>query len=38
MKLMNEIESEADGRVAEILVQNGAHVEYGQAMIRLSKG
>jgi len=38
MKLMNEIEAEADGRVAEILVQNGAHVEYGQAMIRLSKG
>ncbi|HEX3696569.1 MAG TPA: acetyl-CoA carboxylase biotin carboxyl carrier protein [Polyangia bacterium] len=37
MKLMNEIESEADGRVAEILVQNGEHVEYGQPMIRLSK-
>jgi len=38
MKLMNEIEAEADGRVAEILVQNGAHVEYGQAMIRLGQG
>ena len=38
MKLMNEIESEADGRVAEILVQNGEHVEYGQALIRLVKG
>ena len=38
MKLMNEIESEADGRVAEILVQNGEHVEYGQGLIRLVKG
>ena len=38
MKLMNEIESESDGRVAEILVQNGEHVEYGQALIRLVKG
>ena len=37
MKLMNEIESESDGRVAEILVQNGEHVEYGQPMIRLIK-
>lgn len=38
MKLMNEIESEADGRVAEILVPNGSHVEYGQPLIRLAKG
>jgi acetyl-CoA carboxylase biotin carboxyl carrier protein len=38
MKLMNEIESESDGRVAEILVQNGEHVEYGQPLIRLIKG
>jgi acetyl-CoA carboxylase biotin carboxyl carrier protein len=37
MKLMNEIEAEADGKVAEILVQNGEHVEYGQKLIRLSK-
>lgn len=36
MKLMNEIESEADGRVSEILVKNGEHVEYGQALIRLT--
>ena len=36
MKLMNEIEAEADGRVAEILVKNGEHVEYGQALIRLT--
>jgi acetyl-CoA carboxylase biotin carboxyl carrier protein len=35
MKLMNEIESETSGRVAEILVKNGDHVEYGQGLIRL---
>ena len=37
MKLMNEIEAEADGKVAEILVQNGEHIEYGQKLIRLAK-
>jgi len=38
MKLMNEIEAEADGKVAEILTRNGEHVEYGQSLIRLTKG
>jgi acetyl-CoA carboxylase biotin carboxyl carrier protein len=37
MKLMNEIEAETDGKVAEILAQNGEHVEYGQKLIRLAK-
>jgi acetyl-CoA carboxylase biotin carboxyl carrier protein len=37
MKLMNEIEAESDGRVEEILVKNGEHVEYGQHLIRVSK-
>jgi len=37
MKLMNEIEAEADGKVAEILARNGEHVEYGQSLIRLAK-
>jgi acetyl-CoA carboxylase biotin carboxyl carrier protein len=36
MKLMNEIESEADGTVAEILVKNGEHVEYGQKLFRIA--
>ena len=36
MKLMNEIEAEADGKVAEILAKNGEHVEYGQGLIRLT--
>ena len=37
MKLMNEIEAETDGKVAEILVKNGEHVEYGQHLIRIAK-
>ncbi len=32
MKLMNEIQSEARGRVARILVDNGQPVEYGQTL------
>jgi acetyl-CoA carboxylase biotin carboxyl carrier protein len=36
MKLMNEIESESDGKIAEILVKNGDHVEYGQKLFRIA--
>ncbi len=32
MKLMNEIEAEADGRVVKILVENAVGVEYGQPL------
>jgi len=32
MKLMNEIESEVTGRIAEILVENGQPVEFGQEL------
>jgi acetyl-CoA carboxylase biotin carboxyl carrier protein len=32
MKLMNEIESKAAGRVVKILVENGQPVEYGQPL------
>ena len=32
MKLMNEIESEYDGVVEDILVENGKMVEYGQVL------
>ena len=35
MKLMNEIESDFDGKVAEILVENGQPVEYGQPLFRI---
>jgi acetyl-CoA carboxylase biotin carboxyl carrier protein len=37
MKLMNEIESEAEGKLLEILVENGEHVEYGQHLFRLAR-
>jgi acetyl-CoA carboxylase biotin carboxyl carrier protein len=37
MKLMNEIESDFDGKVVDVLVKNGEHVEYGQALFRLEK-
>ena len=32
MKLMNEIESEVDGEIMEIFVENGKSVEYGQRL------
>ncbi|MGF1491739.1 MAG: acetyl-CoA carboxylase biotin carboxyl carrier protein [Microcoleaceae cyanobacterium] len=38
MKLMNEIEAEVAGQVVEILIENGAPVEYGQALIRIKPG
>jgi acetyl-CoA carboxylase biotin carboxyl carrier protein len=37
MKLMNEIESEVSGKVAEVLVQNGQPVEFGQALFRIEQ-
>ncbi len=33
MKLMNEIESKASGRIVKILVENGQPVEYGQPLV-----
>jgi acetyl-CoA carboxylase biotin carboxyl carrier protein len=35
MKLMNELESEYDGVVREILVENGEPVEFGQVLFRI---
>ena len=35
MKLMNEIESEFNGKIAEILVKDGETVEYGQPLFRI---
>jgi acetyl-CoA carboxylase biotin carboxyl carrier protein len=37
MKLMNEIESEFDGKILEILAKNAEHVEYGQPLFRIEK-
>ena len=36
MKLMNEIESDFDGTVTEILVKNGQAVEYGHPLFRIA--
>ncbi|NJM95072.1 MAG: acetyl-CoA carboxylase biotin carboxyl carrier protein [Acaryochloridaceae cyanobacterium CSU_5_19] len=36
MKLMNELEAEANGEIVEILVSNGEPVEYGQPLMRIN--
>jgi acetyl-CoA carboxylase biotin carboxyl carrier protein len=35
MKMMNQIESEKDGRIASVLAQNGEPVEFGQPLFVL---
>ena len=35
MKCMNEIQSELDGEVTEVLVKDGDLVEYGQPLFRV---
>ena len=37
MKLFNDIESEFDGTVEEILVTNNSPVEYGQVLFKIRK-
>ncbi len=37
MKLMNEIESEFDGRIVEVFVQNGQPVEYNQPLFKIEQ-
>lgn len=37
MKLMNEIESEVNGRIVKILVENAEPVEYGQPLFVVEK-
>ena len=36
MKLMNEVTAEGAGQISEVLIEDGAPVEYGQALFRLS--
>lgn len=38
MKLMNEIKSDINGAVVEILVQNGQPVEFDQPLFKIKKG
>ena len=37
MKLMNEIESEFNAEIVEILVENGTPVEFGQVLMRIKQ-
>ncbi len=38
MKLMNQVESDVDGIVTEMLVENAQPVQFGQELFRLSPG
>jgi len=37
MKVMNEIQAEIKGKIVDILVENGATVDYGQPIFKLKK-
>lgn len=37
MKLMNEIEAEVEGKIVEVLVENGQAVEFGQPLFAIEK-
>ena len=38
MKLMNEIEAEVSGTIVEVLVENAAPVQFGQALFKIRPG
>ncbi|MDB4968257.1 MAG: Biotin carboxyl carrier protein of acetyl-CoA carboxylase [Myxococcales bacterium] len=38
MKLMNEIESEIEGSIVQLLVENGQAVEYGEPLFKIKVG
>ena len=38
MKLMNELESEVDGMIAEICIDNAVPIEFGQVLFRIDTG
>ncbi|MGJ3244222.1 MAG: acetyl-CoA carboxylase biotin carboxyl carrier protein [Opitutales bacterium] len=38
MKVMNEIQAEVSGTIAEVLVENGDPVEYGQPLFKIRNG
>jgi acetyl-CoA carboxylase biotin carboxyl carrier protein len=37
MKLMNEVVAQEDGQIAEVYVEDGMPVEYGQTLFRLEQ-
>jgi acetyl-CoA carboxylase biotin carboxyl carrier protein len=38
MKLLNELESEVDGVVVEVCIENAVPIEYGQVLFRIDPG
>jgi len=38
MKLMNAVRAQVSGTVVEVLVEDGAVVEYGQVLLRIARG
>ena len=38
MKMMNELESELDGEIVEILVENSKPVQFGQDLFKIKVG
>ena len=37
MKMMNQVQAESDGKIVEILVENGTPVEFGQVLMRVKQ-
>ncbi len=35
MKIMNEVKAETEGKIVEVIVENGAAVEFGQPLFRI---
>ncbi len=35
MKIMNEVKAETEGKITEVMVENGAAVEFGQPLFRI---
>ncbi len=35
MKIMNEVKAETEGKIAEVMVENGVAVEFGQPLFRI---
>jgi acetyl-CoA carboxylase biotin carboxyl carrier protein len=38
MKIMNEVKAETEGKIVEVIVENGTAVEFGQPLFRVEEG
>jgi len=38
MKIMNEVKAETEGKIVEVIVENGTAVEFGQPLFRIEEG